>query len=120
MQTLDDNQMTLSMSSSKRSEKHKPEVNPDPEPLSSDSSESSSSDSRVRRKKRTKKKKRRKHRKYVNPTNQMTTDQGPGSILVCAFRYVLNHLLIESFDRLVEAFLIESQYSRYFTAQILL
>ena len=55
--------MTLSMSSSKRSEKHKPEVNPDPETSSSDSLESSSSDSRARKKKRTKKKKRRKHKK---------------------------------------------------------
>ena len=34
---LDENQMTLSVDSSKRSEKHKPEVNPDPEPSSSDS-----------------------------------------------------------------------------------
>ena len=37
---LDDNQMTRSMDSSKRSKKHEPEVNPDPEPSSSDSSES--------------------------------------------------------------------------------
>ena len=56
----------------------------------------------------------------TNPTNQMTTDQGQGSLLVRAFRYVLNYLLIESSDRLVESFLTESQYSRYFTAQILL
>ena len=55
--------MTRSMNSSKCSEKHKLEVNPDPEPLSSDLSESSSSDSRARKKKRTNKKKRRKHRK---------------------------------------------------------
>ena len=48
----------------------------------------------------------------MNPTNQMTTDQGSGSLLVRAFSYVLNFLLIESFDRLVESFLIESQYSR--------
>ena len=51
------------MDSSKRSEKHEPEVNSDPEPLSSDLLESSSSESRARKKKRTKKKKRRKHRK---------------------------------------------------------
>ena len=38
-------------------------MNPDPEPLSSDSLESSSSDSRARKKKRTKKKKRLKHQK---------------------------------------------------------
>ena len=55
------------------------------------------------------------------PTNQMTTVQGPDSLLVRAFRYVLNYPLINSFDfRLVESFLIESQYSRYFPAQILL
>ena len=59
---LDENQITRSVDNSKRSKKHKPEVNPDPEPSSSDSSESSSSDSRARKKKRTKKKKRRKHR----------------------------------------------------------
>ena len=41
---------------------HEPEVNPDPEPPSSDSSEISSSDSRAK-KNRSKKKKRRKHRK---------------------------------------------------------
>ena len=29
---LDDNQMTQSMDSSKRSQKHEPQVNPDPEP----------------------------------------------------------------------------------------
>ena len=33
---LDENQMTQSVDSSKRSEKHKLEVNPDPEPSSSD------------------------------------------------------------------------------------
>ena len=60
----------------------------------------------------------------MNPTNQMMTDQGLGSLQVRAFRYVFNYLLIESFDfRLVESFLIESQYSQYsqyFPAQILL
>ena len=51
------------MDSSKRIKKHEPDVNPDPEPLSSDSSESSSSDSRESKKKRTKKKKRCQHQK---------------------------------------------------------
>ena len=37
---LDKNKMTQSTDSSKHSENHEPEVNPDPEPLSSDSSES--------------------------------------------------------------------------------
>ena len=40
---LDDNQITRSMDSSKRSENHEPEVNSDPEPSSSGLSESSSS-----------------------------------------------------------------------------
>ena len=45
------------------------------------------------------------------PTNQTTTIQGPGSLLVRAFRYVLNYPLIESFDfRLVESDLVKSQY----------
>ena len=57
----------------------------------------------------------------MTPANQMTTVQDPGSLLVRAFRYVLNYPLIDSFYfRLVELFLIESQYSRYFPAQILL
>ena len=60
---LDNNQMTRSTDSSKHIETQEPEVNPYPEPSSSDSSESSSLDSRAREKKRTKKKKRRKHRK---------------------------------------------------------
>ena len=51
------------MDSSKRSEKHEPEVNPDPEPSSYDLSESQYSDSRARKKKSTKKKKRHKHQK---------------------------------------------------------
>ena len=47
----------------------------------------------------------------MNPTNHMTNVQGPGSLLVRAFHYVLNYPLIKSFDfRLVELFLIESQY----------
>ena len=60
---LDENQMTRSVDSSKRSKKHEPEVKPYPEPSSSDLSELLSSDSRARKKKRTKKKNRRKHRK---------------------------------------------------------
>ena len=40
--------MTRSVDSSKRSKKHEPEVNPDPEPSSSDLSESLSSDLRAR------------------------------------------------------------------------
>ena len=47
----------------------------------------------------------------MNPKNQMTTDQGQGSLLARALCYVLNYLLIKSFDRLVESFLIESQYA---------
>ena len=59
-----DDQMTQSVYSSKRSEKNEPEVNLDPDPLSSDSRDSSSSDSAPKKKKIKKKKKRRKHRKY--------------------------------------------------------
>ena len=55
--------MTRSVDSSKRSEKHEPEVNLDPDLSSSDSSDSLSSDSRAKKKKSKKKKKRRKHRK---------------------------------------------------------
>ena len=47
---LDENQMTRSVNSSKRSEKHEPEVNLDPDPSSSDSSDSSSSDSAPKKK----------------------------------------------------------------------
>ena len=32
----------------------------------------------------------------MTPTNQMTTVQGPGSLPVCAFRYILNCPLIKS------------------------
>ena len=45
---IDNNQMTGSTDSSKHIKTHEPKVNPDPEPLSSDSSESLSSDSRAR------------------------------------------------------------------------
>ena len=55
--------MTRSVNSSKLSEKHEPEVNLYPDPLSSDLSDSSSSDSAPKKKKSKKKKKRRKHRK---------------------------------------------------------
>ena len=55
--------MTRSVDGSKRSKKHEPEVNLDPEPSSSDSSESLSSELRARKNKHMKKKKRRKHRK---------------------------------------------------------
>ena len=60
---LDNNQFTRSTDSSKHEETYEPEVNPDPEPSSSDSSETSSLYSRAKKKKITKKKKRRKHRK---------------------------------------------------------
>ena len=73
--------MTQSVDSSKRGEKHEPEVNLDPEPLSSDSSKSSSSDSRERKKKRTKKKKRRKHRKddSSDPSSNYDSNFSDGS-----------------------------------------
>ena len=41
---LDKNQLTRSTDSSKHEEKYEPEVNPDPEPSSSDSLDTSSSD----------------------------------------------------------------------------
>ena len=63
MPRLDKNQLTLSTDSSKHEETHKPEVNPDQEPSSSDLLETLSSDSRAKKKKITKKKKRCKHRK---------------------------------------------------------
>ena len=45
----------------------------------------------------------------------MTTVQGPGSLLVRVFRYVLNYPLIKSFDCcLVESYLVESQYFQHF------
>ena len=55
--------MTRSENSSTRSEKHKPKVNLDPDPSSSDSLDSLSSYSAPKRKKSKKKKKWRKHRK---------------------------------------------------------
>ena len=51
----------------------------------------------------------------MTTTNQMTTVQGLGYFLVCTFHYVLNYLLIKSFDCcLVESYLVESQYFLYF------
>ena len=50
-------------------------------------------------------------------TDQMKMVQGPGSLLVRSFCYVLNYPLIDSFDfRIAESFLVESQYSRYFSS----
>ena len=71
---LNNNQMTRSADSSKHSEKHKPEVNPDPEPSSSNSLDSLSLDLRARKKKRTKKKKRRKHRKDDSSDPSLSDD----------------------------------------------
>ena len=53
--------MARSVDTSKRSKKHEPEVNLDPDPSSSDSSDSLSLDSRAKKKKSKKKKKRCKH-----------------------------------------------------------
>ena len=56
----------------------------------------------------------------MNPTNQMTTVQGPGYFSVCTFFYVLNYPLIESFDCcIVEPYLVESQYFQYFCSKFL-
>ena len=78
---LEKNQMTRSVDSSKRSKKHEPEVNPDPEPLSSDLLESSSSYSRARKNKRTKKKRCRKHRKddSSDPSSRDDSDSSDDS-----------------------------------------
>ena len=62
------------MDSSKHRKNNEPEVNPYPEPSSSDLSESSSSDSRARKKKRTKKKNCRKHRKYESSDPSSSDD----------------------------------------------
>ena len=66
--------MTRSVNSSKHSENHELEVNPDPEPSSSDLSELLSSDSRERQKKPTKKKKRRKHQKDDSSDPSLSDD----------------------------------------------
>ena len=51
----------------------------------------------------------------MTPTNQMTTVQGTGSLLVFSFCYLFKYPLIESFYCcLVESYLVESQYFRYF------
>ena len=71
---LDNNQLTRSTDSSKYEETHKPEVNLDPEPSSSDSSETSSSDSRAKKKKSTKKKKRHKHQKHDSSDSSLSSD----------------------------------------------
>ena len=66
--------MTRSVDSSKRSKKHEPEVNLDPDPSSSDSLDSSSSDSAPKKKKRKKKKNRRKHRKDDSSDPSLSDD----------------------------------------------
>ena len=78
---LDDNQLTRSTDSSKHEETHKPEVNPDPEPSSSDLSETSPLDSRANKKKRKKKKKCRKHRKddSSDPSSSDNSDSSDAS-----------------------------------------
>ena len=51
----------------------------------------------------------------MTTTNQMRTVQGLGYFPVLMFCYVLNYLLIESFDCcLGESYLVESQYFQYF------
>ena len=69
-----DNQITQSVDSSKRSEKHEPEVNLDSDPPSSDSSDSSSSDPAPKKKKSKKKKKCRKHRKDDSSDPSLSDD----------------------------------------------
>ena len=73
--------MTQSVDSSKRSKKHKPEVNLDPDLLSSDSSDSSSSDSAPKKKKSKKNKKRREHRKddLSDPSSSDDSDSSDNS-----------------------------------------
>ena len=66
--------MSRSVNSSKRSKKHKPEVNLDPDPSSSDSLDSLSSDSAPKKKKSKKKKKRRKHRKDDSSEPSLSDD----------------------------------------------
>ena len=63
--SLNDNPLTISMDSSKHEERHKPEVNPDPEPSSSYLSlEKFLLDTRAKKEKHKKNKKRRMHQKY--------------------------------------------------------
>ena len=80
--TLNNNPLTRSTDSSKNEERHEPEVNPDPEPSSSDpSSETSSLDLRAKKKKRKNKKKRRKHQKddSSDPYLSEDSDSSDGS-----------------------------------------
>ena len=71
---LDNNQLTQSTDSSKHEETYEPEVNPDPEPSSSNSLETLSSDSRAKKKKITKKKKRCKHQKDYSSDPSLSDD----------------------------------------------
>ena len=78
---LYEDQMTRSVNSSKRSEKHEPKVNLDPDPSSSDSSDSLSSDLARKIKKTRKKRKRRKHCKYdsSDPSSSDDSDSSKDS-----------------------------------------
>ena len=80
MTQLDD-QMNRSVDSSKRSKKNEPEVNLDPDLLSSDSSDAFSSDSAPKKNKSKKKKKCRKHRKddSSNPCSSDYSDSSDDS-----------------------------------------
>ena len=82
---LDNNQLTRSTDSSKNEETHEPEVNPDPEPSSSDSSETLSSESRAKKKKITKKKMHCKHWKDDSPDPYLSddSDSSDGSHYIC-------------------------------------
>ena len=66
--------MNQSVDSSKRSEKHEPEVNLDPYPSSYDLSDSLSSDSAPKKKNSKKNKKRRKHRKDESSDSSSSDD----------------------------------------------
>ena len=79
--TLHNNPLTQSTDSSKHEERHKPEVNSDPEPSFSDLSETSSSDSRAKKKKRKKNKNRRKNQKddLSDPSSSDDSDSSNAS-----------------------------------------
>ena len=81
MTTLNNNPLTRSTDNSKHEERHKPEVNPDPEPSLSDLSETSSSDSRAKKKKRKRNKNRRKHQKddLSDPSSSDDSDSSNAS-----------------------------------------
>ena len=85
--------MTRSVDISKRSEKHEPEVNLDPDLLSYDSSESSSSALRVRKNKRTKKKRCRKHwiDDSSDPSSSDDSDSSDDSHYICKRRKDKKH-----------------------------